>query len=54
MKAYKDVPILIMSALNEKIDRMRGFDAGADDYLEKPFGEEELQQKVQGLLRDVG
>lgn len=51
---YSSVPILLISSLDEKIDKMRGFDVGADDYLEKPFSDEELTQKVRGLLRSVG
>lgn len=51
---YTSVPILLISSLDEKIDKMRGFDVGADGYLEKPFDEEELLKKVKDLLRSVG
>ncbi len=47
---YQYTPIIMVSTLDEKIDKMRGFDAGADDYLEKPFSEEEFRQKVNELI----
>jgi DNA-binding response OmpR family regulator len=50
---YNEVPILLVSSLDEKIDKLRGFDAGADDYLEKPFSSDELLGKVEDLLKSV-
>ncbi len=49
-----DVPVLILSARSEEIDRVRGFRAGADDYVTKPFGVMELLLRVQALLRRAG
>ncbi|HYN82921.1 MAG TPA: response regulator transcription factor [Gemmatimonadaceae bacterium] len=46
-----DAPVLILSARAEEIDRVRGFRAGADDYVTKPFGVMELMLRVQALLR---
>ena len=46
-----DVPVLILSARAEEIDKVRGFRAGADDYVTKPFGVMELLLRVQALLR---
>ena len=46
-----DTPVLILSARAEEIDRVRGFRAGADDYVTKPFGVMELMLRVQALLR---
>ena len=49
-----DVPVLILSARAEEIDKVRGFRAGADDYVTKPFGVLELVLRVQALLRRSG
>ena len=49
-EGYK-TPILLMTAREEKRDRIRGLDAGADDYLLKPLDVEELKARVRALLR---
>jgi len=46
-----DVPILILSALDQVGDRVAGLQAGADDYLVKPFDLEELSLRLRALLR---
>jgi two-component system, OmpR family, response regulator MprA len=46
-----DIPILILTARNEVSDRVSGLDAGADDYLPKPFALEELLARLRALLR---
>jgi two-component system response regulator MprA len=45
------VPVLILSARGSTADRVTGLDAGADDYLAKPFAPEELLARVRALLR---
>jgi DNA-binding response OmpR family regulator len=46
-----DVPVCVLSARNEVDDRVRGLQAGADDYLVKPFALEELVARLHALLR---
>jgi len=48
-----DTPVLILTARDEVTDRVRGLDAGADDYLVKPFTLDELLARVRALLRRV-
>jgi two-component system response regulator MprA len=47
----EDVPILILTARDEVADRVQGLDAGADDYLVKPFAVDEFLARVRALLR---
>lgn len=48
---YAKLPILLLTARAAEADRLRGFDAGADDYLVKPFSMRELMARVRALLR---
>jgi two-component system response regulator MprA len=48
------VPILLLTALGGTDERVKGLDAGADDYLVKPFAYEELLARVRALLRRAG
>src|SRR5215469_10401236 len=48
-----DVPVLILTAMGQIEDRVTGLDAGADDYLVKPFSTVELLARVRALLRRV-
>jgi DNA-binding response OmpR family regulator len=47
------VPILMLTALSEEIDRVLGLELGADDYLSKPFSTRELMARIKALLRRV-
>ena len=49
-----DLPILILTARQEVSDRVAGLDAGADDYLAKPFALDELLARARALLRRTG
>jgi DNA-binding response OmpR family regulator len=51
--ATADLPILMLTARTEEVDRVVGLELGADDYLTKPFGERELLARVRALLRRV-
>jgi two-component system alkaline phosphatase synthesis response regulator PhoP len=46
-----DAPVLMLTARAEEVDKVRGFRAGADDYVTKPFGVMELLVRIQALLR---
>jgi DNA-binding response OmpR family regulator len=46
-----DVPVILLSALAAEGDKVRGLDAGADDYVTKPFGPLELRSRVRAALR---
>lgn len=50
----KTVPVLFLSALGEVDDRVRGLEAGGDDYLAKPFAFSELKARLDALLRRSG
>src|SRR3954454_20449194 len=51
LRAESDVPILILTARTQLDNRVEGLDAGADDYLAKPFEPQELLARVRGLMR---
>jgi two-component system phosphate regulon response regulator OmpR len=53
LRRENDVPILLLTAMNESEDRIRGFLSGADDYLAKPFEPRELVLRIQAILRRV-
>ena len=51
IREMSSVPIIILSVRNDKADILRGFDAGADDYLVKPFEFSELSARIKAVLR---
>jgi DNA-binding response OmpR family regulator len=51
LRAFSDVPVLVLSARNDKEDKVRALKLGADDYLTKPFWPEELIARVNARLR---
>src|SRR2546422_1277019 len=48
------IPIIMLTARTEEIDRVVGFEVGADDYVMKPFSPRELVLRVKSILRRVG
>jgi DNA-binding response OmpR family regulator len=50
----RDVPVIIVSARSDPVDRVRGFARGADDYVSKPFVYEELVARMRAVLRRAG
>jgi len=49
----RDVPVIMLSARSEEVDRVRGLDTGADDYVTKPYSVSELMARVNAALRRV-
>lgn len=49
--AYKDIPVIVLSAKGSEYDKVTGLDMGADDYIAKPFGMTELISRVKAVLR---
>lgn len=52
-EAYKEIPIIMLSARVQKIDIQRGTEVGANAYITKPFKSEELLAKIKELLKSV-
>ena len=51
LRGWSDAPILVLSARSNEKDKVQALDAGADDYLTKPFGVAELRARARALLR---
>jgi two-component system KDP operon response regulator KdpE len=51
LRKWSQVPILVLSAKGEEQDKVQALDLGADDYLTKPFGADELSARLRALLR---
>ena len=51
VREQSTVPIIVLTAMDTERDKVRAFDLGADDYLSKPFGVEELLARVRAVLR---
>ena len=53
LRAWSQVPVIVLSARSEEADKIAALDAGADDYLTKPFGVGELMARVRVAMRRV-
>lgn len=53
VRAFSDVPIVMVTARVEELDRLLGLESGADDYLCKPFSPRELMARIKVILRRV-
>lgn len=51
LRADSDIPIIMLTAKGDEIDRVIGLEMGADDYLSKPFGSRELISRIRAVLR---
>jgi two-component system response regulator BaeR len=54
VRGFSDVPIVMVTARVEEIDRLLGLETGADDYLCKPFSPRELMARIKAILRRTG
>ena len=54
IREFSDVPIILLTAKTDDMDKLMGFDHGADDYLTKPFNILELKARIRALLRRTG
>jgi len=54
IRDLSDVPVIMLTARTQELEKVRGLSAGADDYVAKPFGRQELLARVQALLRRTG
>lgn len=52
--AYKDLPIILLTARGEEEDKVRGLEIGADDYITKPFSPKELIARINAVMRRSG
>jgi two-component system, OmpR family, KDP operon response regulator KdpE len=54
LRLWTDVPVLVLSAVGDEREKVSALDAGADDYVTKPFGIDELLARLRALLRRAG
>ena len=54
IREFSDVPIILLTAKTDDMDKLMGFEHGADDYLTKPFNILELKARIRALLRRAG
>ena len=54
LRSRSDVPIIVVTALSEEVDRVVGLELGADDYIVKPFGLRELVARIRAVVRRRG
>ncbi len=50
-KSYAEIPVIMVTARSSEVDKVKGLDLGADDYITKPFGVMELISRVKAMLR---
>lgn len=51
IRAFSNVPIVMLTAKDQDIDKIRGLEAGADDYVTKPFNTRELMARIKAVMR---
>ena len=54
IRAFSSVPIIVLSARDQEIEKIAALDLGANDYVEKPFGIGELLARIRVALRQAG
>lgn len=53
LRTTSDVPVIMLTAKEQEVDRLKGFDYGADDYVVKPFSPRELVKRVSAIFKRV-
>lgn len=53
IRQLSDIPVILVTAKVEEIDKIEGFQLGADDYVTKPFSPKELMERVRAILRRI-
>lgn len=53
IRKISDVPVIMLTAKQEEVDRLKGFETGADDYVIKPFSPRELMKRIQVFLKRI-
>jgi DNA-binding response OmpR family regulator len=53
LREFSDVPVIMVTAVGTEVEKVHGLDLGADDYLTKPYGMEELRARIRAALRRV-
>ena len=51
IKAIKNIPVIMLSARSEELDKLSGFNLGIDDYITKPFSPKELMARIKAVLK---
>jgi two-component system, OmpR family, KDP operon response regulator KdpE len=54
LRTWSSAPVLVLSVVGDEAEKVEALDAGADDYVEKPFGIDELLARLRALLRRAG
>lgn len=54
IRTFSDVPVILLTAKSEDMDKIMGFECGIDDYVTKPFNVLELKARIKALLRRAG
>ncbi|MFL5924550.1 MAG: response regulator [Gaiellaceae bacterium] len=54
LRTWSSAPILVLSVVGDEVEKVAALDAGADDYVQKPFGIDELLARLRALLRRAG
>ena len=54
IRDLSDVPVAMLTARAAELEKVRGLKAGADDYITKPFGRQELLARIEAMLRRAG
>jgi len=53
LRSFSSIPVIILTAKGDDIDKIKGFQLGADDYLTKPFNPDELIARIEAVMRRV-